>query len=229
MADNPFLGGGLRPDQQKWASTGMGAMSPMWLPFIAAASAGAAWWAMTHWARVMGAGYPGVAARGSGSDGARPSAGQSAGQSNSPSNGAERSAHPSAQPLDAVSARSTEVAAPQDAPVPGRDNSVGSQAEALAAGLSDSSAAREALSESLAVQGEDASADAVMPEAPPEAAVTARAAAPAAEPAPKPATVSSASADAPASVTDNDDHPAPTLPPHEGLPARKKGGAKKKA
>lgn len=252
MAANPFLGDGLRPDQQKWASTGMGAMSPMWLPFIAAASAGAAWWAMTHWARVMGSGYPGVVARGPGSDGST-SAGAAQGAS-SP-NGAAPSAAPSAQPLDAVSARSTQVAAPQDAPVA---NDIGSKAEALAAGL-ESGDAGDALTESLAVQGEDASADPVMPKAPPEVsasapepageqstssarvhdaqpskpaapAVAPQAAAPAPEAKPaQPAVTFSASGsgDQPASATDNDDHPAPTLPPHEGLPARRKGGKKK--
>lgn len=182
MTTNPFLGDGLRPDQQKWASTQFGMVSPMWLPFIAAASVGAAWWGMTHWARVMGSS-----------------------QSGRPAPASAGSASPSAVPLDQVSARSAAVAAPDPAPAP-------SPAAALAP-------AADALSESLGVQGEDDAADAASPETK----------APAVVPAAQAAADSPAQGSAHAVAHDEHEKPAPTLPPHEGLPARKKSGGKKKA
>ena len=207
MASNPFLGDGLRPDQQKWASTQFGMVSPMWLPFIAAAGMGAAWWGMTHWARVMGAGYPGIASR-----------------TPAPSNGAAApaaaAASPSAVPLDQVSARSAAVAAPEPTPAPRPVASLAPEAEQLQAGLAEQPAAA-ALSESLAVQGQDDATDAVAP-----ALREAQA------PAPKPAAAAPApeAPAQPAAAHAHGDHekPEPILPPHEGLPARKKGGGKKK-
>lgn len=233
MTLNPFNSDALRPDQQKWASTQMGVMSPMWLPFIAAAGVGAAWWTMTHWARVMGAGYPGSARSAApASNGAGASAGAAQAPSAGPSSAAAPAAPmPSAVPLDEVSARSAAVAAPEPAPADVQE----SQDEQLQASFAEQRVP-DALSESLAVQGEDDATDAAAAAAP-----TMERQAPAVS-APQPAPQGSAQAEtgsqtsaraAPSSDQHGDHHgdhekPEPILPPHEGLPARRKGGGGKK-
>ena len=40
-----------RPDQARFARTTVGMASPLWFPFLMAASAGAAWWTYANWAR----------------------------------------------------------------------------------------------------------------------------------------------------------------------------------
>jgi len=194
MANNPFLGDSLRPDQQKWASTHMGLVSPLWLPFIAAAGVGAAWWTMTHWARVMGSGYPGATGTGG--------------------NGAAQPAAPAPQsaPQAAPQAATPAAAAPPQV------HSLAPEAESLAAGVA----------ESLAVQGDDAAPAARQAEPAQPKSRPAAKAAPQAAPAPKPAAAPKPKAAAAPATSQGDDHPAPTLPPHEGLPARKKGGGGKK-
>jgi hypothetical protein len=146
-----------------------------------------------------------------------------------------------------VSARSAEVAAP--APAPKTADSLAPEARKLQAGLAEQPAA-DALSENLAVQGEDSDgserkaeqpkaeqkaepskAEQPKSEQPKTAARAAENPAAASAGGSKPAASAAVQADAPkqsAAASDNDDKPAPTLPPHEGLPARPKGGRKKK-
>ena len=61
---------GPRPDQAQWARMNVGLASPMWLPFMAAAGVGAAWWAYVNWARMTMSPW----AMGQGSGGFAPSA-----------------------------------------------------------------------------------------------------------------------------------------------------------
>lgn len=257
MAPNPFLEDALRPDQARLTHTHMGLISPIWLPFIAAAGVGAAWWTMTHWARVMGSGYPGLAVPRA--NGANNGANGAAARPAQPSPQAAVPAEPAPRP---AAARAVEALAPE--------------AESLAAGLAEQPGGG-ALNESLAVQGEaaDQAASARTPEpatattapkATSPAAPPARTAPPKAEaaahepakvaprkaeaPAPQPAKVARPKAEAvapkptradppktagkaaetpaKASASAGDDKPAPTLPPHEGLPARRKGGGGRK-
>jgi len=182
--------GELRPDQARYARLAGGMMSPLWLPFVAAAGMGAAWWMMQNWPRVA-AGAVGDRGRSHGPGAAE------------------------AQPVQAAAAQARDFV--QEAAAPA--------------------------TESPAVQGSDDS-DAPVPAAPAERAATPEPVAPepaaqAAEPdqpkpaararpappRPKPAAKASPSGDGSAA----DDHPAPELPPHEGLPARKKGGGRKKS
>ena len=55
---------GPRPDQAQWARMNVGLASPMLLPFMVAAGAGAAWWAYVNWARTAMA--PWMVGQGSG-------------------------------------------------------------------------------------------------------------------------------------------------------------------
>ena len=49
----------LRPDQAQWARMNAGLASPLWLPFMVAASAGVAWWTYANWARLTAASWGG--------------------------------------------------------------------------------------------------------------------------------------------------------------------------
>jgi hypothetical protein len=211
MALNPLFGDSARPDQARLTHTHMGLISPMWLPFMAAAGVGAAWWTMTHWARVMGAGYPG-ASRLSGAE------------------GATAAREPASQPQSAQPAASP----PQPA------EPAAAAAVALGAVLAEQPVS-DTVAESLAVQGDDGAEDAAPASVTPASMAASdkretQAPAPkapkaAAEvPTLKPAAKKPAPVPAPAAKADaSDEHPAPTLPPHEGLPARRKGGGKKKS
>ena len=50
MVDTPRFAA-PRPDQAHWARVQAGLVSPLWLPFVMAASAGAAWWTYANFAR----------------------------------------------------------------------------------------------------------------------------------------------------------------------------------
>jgi len=56
MAINTSGGGDHRPDQAQWTRMQMGMASPLWLPFMVAASAGAAWWTYANFARLAAGG-----------------------------------------------------------------------------------------------------------------------------------------------------------------------------
>jgi hypothetical protein len=51
MASNPQGGGENRPDPVQWTRLQVGMASPLWLPFMMAATAGAAWWTYASIAR----------------------------------------------------------------------------------------------------------------------------------------------------------------------------------
>ena len=206
MAAHSFFGGELRPDQERYARMAGGMSSPLWIPFMAAASMGAAWWMMQNWPRLAS----GVAKSGDGED------------ASGRTNGLSASAPAAAPPTEAIASSARTFAQEVAAPV----------------------------TESVAVQGaNDAEASprtqarAPTPPAPtPEPAPAPRAkAAPAPAPAPK-AEAAPRKEKAPRKAAGSDQdpavskllaaaaasHPEPELPPHEGLPARKKGGGKGK-
>jgi len=56
MAISNSGGGDHRPDQAQWTRMQMGMASPLWLPFMVAASAGAAWWTYANFARLAAGG-----------------------------------------------------------------------------------------------------------------------------------------------------------------------------
>jgi hypothetical protein len=205
MATNPFLSDALKPDGGRAAHLPLGLFSPMWLPFMAAAGVGAAWWTMQNWPRLIGA--AGSTNAGAGGNGATPAGAAPAGAA--PTAVAQTGAAQTSGQAEAV------VRSYQPEPTPANDAPAAPVAQAI--------------TESVAVQGAETA------EAPP--AKPAKAAPrPAAASAPKAAMV------APPPVVEreeahtvahegHDEHakPEPELPPHEGLPARKKGGGKKKA
>ena len=45
-----------RHDQAHWTRVNVGMTSPLWLPFLTAAAAGAAWWTYANWSRSLWAG-----------------------------------------------------------------------------------------------------------------------------------------------------------------------------
>jgi hypothetical protein len=51
MTSRLFSGEEARPDQGQWTRMNVGLASPLWLPFLMAAGAGAAWWTYANWAR----------------------------------------------------------------------------------------------------------------------------------------------------------------------------------
>jgi len=51
MASNPYFGGEPGPDQAQWTRMQLGMTSPLWFPFLMAASAGAAWWTYANFSR----------------------------------------------------------------------------------------------------------------------------------------------------------------------------------
>lgn len=201
MAAQSFFSAELRPDQQRYARMAGGMASPLWIPFMAAASMGAAWWMMQNWPRLA----TGVLKTDQGAD--------AAGRSNGLGASASPAAPAPAAAAAAARAFTQEVAAP--------------------------------LTEALAVQGANdaeagSSAQARTSAAPqPQPAPAAEAAPawkPAVETAPPPRKAKAPRKAAGAS----DEDPAvskllaaaaqsePELPPHEGLPARKKSSGKRK-
>lgn len=135
MADNSFFGAELRPDQARTARLGLGMASPMWLPFMAAASMGAAFWMVQNWSRMGGA----ARANGLG-------AAEGAGRSNRPgaSAGTETPDRPQPAARPAPAQPSPAAVAPQPS---------ASLPAAVRRFAEDASAS---LSGSLAVQGADA-------------------------------------------------------------------------
>lgn len=199
MAANPLFGDSAKPTRA--AHLGLGMVSPLWLPFMAVAGMGAAMWALQNWPRMMH-GFAG---------GVRPGA-------------------------------TPETPAPEPTNLQPAADTAEPFVTALEPGVAKGFAPA-VLTESLAVQGEDDSDTAPHEAFSPEAAgdpVIETPVATAAEPLSiepmakasrrKSARVEGARAeDAHTDDAHTDDYkPEPTLPPHEGLPARRKGGGKKR-
>ena len=48
-----------RPDQAHWTRMNVGFSSPLWLPFLMAAGAGAAWWTYANWTKLAASPWTG--------------------------------------------------------------------------------------------------------------------------------------------------------------------------
>ncbi len=218
MAEHSNFGGALRPDQQRYAHLMGGGLSPLWVPFMAAASMGAAWWVMQNWPRMVG-GANSSSAGGVSGDGA------------SASGRAEAPAQPAQALAGQARSFSQEVAAPvtESLAVQGANDSE-------AAAQNQTHAPTPAPAPKQAKAGPAKPPQAKQPaQAKPAQAKRAAPASQAASPAPRRAKASAsevkASGQDPAVsklLAAANAHPEPELPPHEGLPARKKGGGKGK-
>ena len=71
MASNLFHTPEGRPDPAHWTRMNVGFASPLWLPFLMAAGAGAAWWTYANWTRLAASPWTGDLQRLGGADGAR--------------------------------------------------------------------------------------------------------------------------------------------------------------
>lgn len=213
MAEHPIFGGELRPGQQRYARMMGGMASPLWLPFMAAASVGATWWMMHNWSRLA------AGARTHGAD----AQGQARGETPAPQvqpeaqarSGQARSFNPD------VSAPLTETLAVQGA----------NDAEAPA-----ETPARARPPASPQLKPTPTRKAAAAPKAAPRPAARAsKSAAGASKPAAGAKAPSTPQPSAPRAKGDRAvdrppaaaAHPKPELPPHEGLPSRKKGKGKK--
>lgn len=52
MTSNLFSAPDRRPDQAQWTRMNVGFASPLWIPFLMAAGAGAAWWTYANWSKL---------------------------------------------------------------------------------------------------------------------------------------------------------------------------------
>lgn len=156
MSDRIDLSETRRADAARLARMNLGLASPMWLPFLAAASVGAAWWTLQNWPRLIAAAS---STGGPGGPGGAPSESSRA--------GAEPARPPaSVQPPHGSHVRVQPVEPPKAAP-----RSPAETADALTAdadGLREELASRPAataLGASLAVQDDDAAPDVPSPDA----------------------------------------------------------------
>jgi hypothetical protein len=228
MAANPFFSDASKPDGGRAAHLPLGMFSPMWLPFMAAAGVGAAWWTMQNWPRLIGA--AGSATSGAANGGAAPvptgaartgAEAASVVRSYQPAPAAANDAPAAPEPAAAKAA----PAAPEPAPAPSR-----AETADLGAQIAAAAPAAEAITESVAIQGaEKAEAPAPAPRRVKPGPSVVEASAPQAAMVAPPAVTEREENHAVAEEA-HEEHakPEPELPPHEGLPARKKGGGKKK-